>query len=392
MVGKISRVAVIGVGTMGSDISLLFALYGFEVIVYDKSKIALDNLEAKQRKTIEELQQVGLTKKGFEDVQDKIAIANKLEDVKDVGFVLEAVAEDLDVKRKLFAELDKLPREVVFATNTSNLRVTDIAEGLEGADRIGGMHFSNPPILSLMAEVVKGEKTSEETLQVISDVAERIGRKPVVLRKDVNGFVNNRILMGSGTEALWTLHRGEVTPEELDASLRAIGFPMGFAEASDIIGLDIALDVAKNFIKAYGKRFEIPTGLLESMIKEGKLGKKSGKGFFDWSKGSPVIDMSLAGKYDVSRTLAVATNEAFWVIKDEVTDPETIDEIIKLGFRSPVGVCELADAMGLDNLLNTMKRLFQEYGIEVYRPCPLFEEYVGKGWTGKAAGRGFHKY
>ncbi|MGQ9722474.1 MAG: 3-hydroxyacyl-CoA dehydrogenase [Candidatus Jordarchaeum sp.] len=392
MASEIKRVAVIGAGTMGSDLSLLFALYDFDVIVYDKSKTALNNLDEKQKNTIEELRQMDLTKKSFEDVQDKITIADKLENVKDVGFILEAVAEDLDVKRKLFAELDKLPREVVFATNTSSLRVTDIAKGLKGGDRIGGMHFSNPPILSLMVEVVKGEKTSEETLQVISDVAERIGRKPVVLRKDVNGFVNNRILMGAGNETLWAIYRGEVTPEELDASLRAIGFPMGFAEANDIIGADIVLAVSKHFVEAYGKRFQPPPGLLESMVKEGRLGKKSGKGFFDWSKGSPEIDMSLAGKYDVNRAIAGAANEAFWVIDDEVADPKTIDEIIKLGFRSPVGICELADAMGLDNLLNTLKRLYQEYEIEVYKPCPLFEEYVKKGWTGKATGRGFYKY
>jgi enoyl-CoA hydratase/3-hydroxyacyl-CoA dehydrogenase len=128
------------------------------------------------------------------------------------------------------------------------------------------------------------------------------------------------------------------------------------------------------------------------MAREGRLGKKSGKGFYDWSKGPPVIDMSLAGKYDVNRAIAGAANEAFWIIKEEVADPETIDKIVKLGFRSLVGICELADAMGLDNLLNTMKKLLQEYGLEIYKPCPLFEEYVKKGWTGKAAGRGFYKY
>ncbi len=392
MARKIDQVAVIGAGTMGSDLSLLFALSNFDVLVNDISKAALDNLEAKQMKTMEELQKMELTDKSFEDVRGKITATSNLEDVKDVDFVLEAIAENLEAKRKLFTQLDKLPREVVFATNTSSLRVTDIAERLEGAERLGGMHFSNPPILSLMAEVVKGEKASEETLKVISDVAEKIGRTPVVLRKDVQGFVNNRILMGAGNETLWAIHRGEVTPEELDASLRAIGFPMGFAEATDIIGADIILEVGKHFVEAYGKRFELPKELLENMIKEGRLGKKSGRGFFDWSEGPPVINMELAGKYDINRAIAGAANEAFWVIKDEVADPETIDEIIRLGFRSVVGICELADSLGLDVLLDTMRRLHAEYGIEVYKPCPLFEEYVEKGWTGKAAGRGFYEY
>ncbi len=392
MVEEVKRVAVIGAGTMGSDLSLLFALYDIDVIVTDKSKAVLDALPQKQKKSIDELRQMGITQKTYDEVQNKIAIANSLKEIKDVDFVLEAVAEDLSVKRKVFAELDKLPKNVILATNTSSLTVTDIAKGLKGAERIGGMHFSNPPILSQLAEVVKGEKTSEETLNVISKVAQKIGRVPVMVKKDVPGFVNNRILVGAGMETLWAIHRGEVTPQELDASLRAIGFPMGFAEAVDIIGVDIILALGKHFVKAYGKRFQPPPGLFESMAKEGRLGKKSGKGFYDWSKGPPVIDMSLAGKYDVNRSLAGAANEAFWIIKDEVADPETIDKIVKLGFRSPVGICELADAMGLDNLLNTMKRLLQEYGLEIYKPCPLFEEYVKKGWTGKAAGRGFYKY
>ncbi|MEM3651275.1 MAG: 3-hydroxyacyl-CoA dehydrogenase [Candidatus Jordarchaeaceae archaeon] len=392
MVAEVERAAVIGAGTMGSDLSLLFALYDIDVVVTDKSKAVLDVLPEKQKRTMSELRQMGITQKSYDEVRGKIVIAPSLKEVKDVDFVLEAVAEDLQVKRKVFAELDKLPRSVVLATNTSSLTVTDIAKGLKGAERIGGMHFSNPPILSQLAEVVKGEKTSEETLNAISKVAEKIGRVPVMVKKDVPGFVNNRILVGAGLETLWAIHRGEVTPQELDASLRAIGFPMGFAEALDIIGVDIILALGKHFVKAYGKRFQPPPGLFESMAREGRLGKKSGKGFYDWSKGPPVIDMSLAGKYDVNRAIAGAANEAFWIIKEEVADPETIDKIVKLGFRSPVGICELADAMGLDNLLNTMKRLLQEYGLEIYKPCPLFEEYVKKGWTGKAAGRGFYKY
>ncbi|MEM2959727.1 MAG: 3-hydroxyacyl-CoA dehydrogenase [Candidatus Jordarchaeaceae archaeon] len=392
MVAEVERAAVIGAGTMGSDLSLLFALYDIDVVVTDKSKAVLDVLPEKQKRTMSELRQMGITQKSYDEVRGKIVIAPSLKEVKDVDFVLEAVAEDLQVKRKVFAELDKLPRSVVLATNTSSLTVTDIAKGLKGAERIGGMHFSNPPILSQLAEVVKGEKTSEETLNAISKVAEKIGRVPVMVKKDVPGFVNNRILVGAGLETLWAIHRGEVTPQELDASLRAIGFPMGFAEAVDIIGVDIILALGKHFVKAYGKRFQPPPGLFESMAREGRLGKKSGKGFYDWSKGPPVIDMSLAGKYDVNRAIAGAANEAFWIIKEEVADPETIDKIVKLGFRSPVGICELADAMGLDNLLNTMKRLLQEYGLEIYKPCPLFEEYVKKGWTGKAAGRGFYKY
>nr|MDO8079306.1 3-hydroxyacyl-CoA dehydrogenase [Candidatus Freyarchaeota archaeon] len=392
MADKVSRVAVIGVGTMGSDLSLLFALSDFDVVVNDKSKTVLDKLEEKQRKTMDELRTLGATQKEYETVREKITVARKLEDVKDVDFVLEAIKEDLNAKRELFKELDKLSPEVVLATNTSTLRVSDIARGLKGAERIGLMHFSNPPILSPLVEVVKGEETSEETLKIIAGVAEKIGKTPVILTKDMNGAVLNRVLGGLGSDALWAIQRGEITPEELDASLRTLGFPVGIAEAVDLIGLDVVLNASRILRKVYGKRVGFPEKLLEEMVNDGRLGKKSGRGFYDWSKGPPIIDTKLAGKFDVMRVLANGANEAFWLIKDGMADPKTIDTVTKLGFRSPVGMCELADSIGLDNLIEILKRMYTEYGIELYTPCPLFEEYVKNGWTGQAARRGFYKY
>ncbi|MEM3586785.1 MAG: 3-hydroxyacyl-CoA dehydrogenase [Candidatus Jordarchaeaceae archaeon] len=392
MVNKVNRVAIIGAGTMGADFALLFALYNFEVVVNDISQAVLDKLEEKHKKTMTELRTLGLTKKEYETVREKITATNRLEDIKNVDFVLEAINENLDSKRKLFKELDKLPMDVVLATNTSVLRVTDIARGLKGAERIGLMHFSNPPILSPLVEVVKGEKTSEETLKIISEVAKKIGKTPVVLRKDMNGAVLNRILTGLSGDALWAIQRGELTPEEIDASLKALGLPIGLAESMDIIGIDIILAANRILREAYGARVDFPEKLLERMVREGRLGRKSGRGFYDWSKAPPVIDTKLAGKYDVMRMFAKAANEAFWIIKDGVADHETIDTVVKLGIMSQMGMCELADNIGLDKLISVLKRLHTEYGMEIYKPCPLFEEYVKNGWTGKAAGRGFYKY
>jgi enoyl-CoA hydratase/3-hydroxyacyl-CoA dehydrogenase len=393
MADRVTRVAVIGVGTMGSDLSLLFALSDFNVVVNDISPAALDKLEEKQRSTMDELHTLGLTNKEYETVREKITVAHKLEDIKDVDFVLEAVKEDLDVKRKLFAYLDKLPREVVLATNTSSLRVSDIARGLKGADRIALMHFSNPPILSPLAEVMKGEKTSEKTLRIVSGVAESIGRTPVVLRKEMNGAILNRILLNINNDALWALQSKELTQAELDASFRSIGWQMGVTGTLDQIGLDVALDVGVILAGVYGLRVAVPKSPLPKMVREGKLGKKSGIGFYDWSKGPPVIDKKLAGKYDTMRVFANAANEAFWIIRDEMADPKTIDTITKLGFRSSkFGVCEIADSIGLDKLREILKNLYTKYGLEMYKTCPLFDEYVKNGWTGKAAGRGFYTY
>lgn len=390
---EISRVAVIGAGTMGSDVSFLFALSGYDVVVEDVSKKALDALKDKYRDNVEMLRQMSMTRESFESVWERVSLTTRLEDVKDVDFVFEAVSENLELKRMLFRMLDELlPESVVLATNTSSLSVTEIAEGLRGAGRIGGMHFSNPPIFMPLVEVVKGRETSEKTLSVIARVAEKLGKTPVVVKKDMRGFVLNRILTAAGAEALWAISRGEVMPEELDAALRAMGFPMGFAEAVDIIGVDIVAAVGRNFREVYGDRFLLPVGLLEEMIGKGELGKKTGKGFYDWSRGTPQIGGKPSETYNVMRMVATAANEAFWIIKDEVADPETIDKVVKLGMMSPVGLCELADTIGLDVLASLLNEMYGKYGLELYKPCPLLEEYVKRGWIGKNAGRGFYKY
>ncbi|MEM4446004.1 MAG: 3-hydroxyacyl-CoA dehydrogenase [Candidatus Jordarchaeales archaeon] len=390
--GEVGRVAVIGAGTMGSDVSFLFALSGCEVVVNDVSERALNKLRAKFEKNIEELQREDVVKEDVETVWERVTTTTNLDDVKDVDFVFEAVNEDLELKRKVFRRLDELPRSVVLATNTSSLTVTEIAEGLRGAERVGGMHFSNPPIIMPLVEVVKGRETSEETLEVISRVAERLGKTPVIVRIDMRGFILNRILLSAGAEGLWAISRGEAAAEELDGSIKAMGFPIGLAEAVDIIGVDIVMAVSRNLREAYGDRFMLPMSMLEEMARKGRLGKKAGAGFYDWSEGKPRISEGIQGAYDVTRIVAVAANEAFWIMSDGVAEPETIDRVVKLGMLSPVGICELADALGLDTLAKTLHEVYKKYGLELYRLCPLFEDYVKHGRKGRSVGKGFYEY
>lgn len=390
--GEVGRVAVIGAGTMGSDVSFLFALSGCEVVVNDVSERALNKLRAKFEKNIEELRREDVVKEDVETVWERVTTTTNLDDVKDVDFVFEAVNEDLELKRKVFRRLDELPRSVVLATNTSSLTVTEIAEGLRGAERVGGMHFSNPPIIMPLVEVVKGRETSEETLEVISRVAERLGKTPVIVRIDMRGFILNRILLSAGAEGLWAISRGEAAAEELDGSIKAMGFPIGLAEAVDIIGVDIVMAVSRNLREAYGDRFMLPMSMLEEMARKGRLGKKAGAGFYDWSEGKPRISEGIQGAYDVTRIVAVAANEAFWIMSDGVAEPETIDRVVKLGMLSPVGICELADALGLDTLAKTLHEVYKKYGLELYRLCPLFEDYVKHGRKGRSVGKGFYEY
>ncbi|MFN3384123.1 MAG: 3-hydroxyacyl-CoA dehydrogenase NAD-binding domain-containing protein, partial [Archaeoglobaceae archaeon] len=364
---EINRVAVIGAGTMGSDVSLLFALSGYEVVVNDIFEKALSQMELKYRRNIEELQKVGVTKYSFEEVWERVFRTTKLEDVRDVDFVLEAVNEELNLKRTVFRKLEDILPNTVFATNTSSLRVTEVAGGMRKPERLGGMHFSNPPILMPLVEVVKGDYTSEETVKLIEKLAEKIGKTPVVLKKDMRGFVLNRILTAAGAEGLWAIQRGEVTAEELDTALKSMGFPVGLVEAIDLIGVDILVNVGRNFREAYGDRFSLPIDLLEKMIEEGRLGKKTGKGFYDWTSGVPKIEVESSKTYDVTKMVATATNEAFWIISDEIADPETIDKVTKLGMMSPVGLCELADTLGLDILASSLNEMYRKHKLELYK-------------------------
>jgi len=385
-------VAVIGAGTMGSDIAILFAISGFKVVVIEISEKAREALRRKNEETLKELIKEGVFKGKPEEVTRRIEVKRELKDVERADFVFEAITEDLDAKRKLFKELEKVVSgKVVFATNTSSFRVTEITEGMTKPERVGGMHFSNPPTSMPLVEVVKGERTSPDTLAFISEVAEKIGKTPIVIKKDMRGFVLNRILFATIMDGLLALERGEVTPEELDAALYSMGFPIGIADGADLIGIDIVHIVGKNLREAYGDRFKQPP-ILERMIREGRLGKKTGVGFYNWRQGKPEIDLEFAGKYDTTRAVALAADEAFRLIEDEVASPETIDRVMKLGIMMSAGLCELADDIGLDFLLKTLEDCYENYGLELYLPSRLFREYVSRGWTGRTAGRGFYTY
>ncbi len=371
-------VAVLGAGTMGSDVSLIFAIGGFDVIIRETSEEVRVSLREKIEGTLNQLIEAGIAKEEGE-VMKRIRITGKLDDVKDADFFFEAITENLEAKIELFKELEKIVSEdAVLATNTSSYMISEIFEGLARPERAGGMHFITPPIESSLVEVVKGEKTSKETLALISKMAEKIGKTPVLIEKDVRGLILNRVIGVAIADGLWAIEEGEVKPEEVDAALHAIGIPNGVIEGADLIGLDVVSIVWKNMEEVYGKRFELPP-IVQRMIEEKKLGKKSGIGFLDWRKGRPEIDSNLVGKFDASRTVALAVNEETRLLMEEVASVETMDKVMELGLMIPAGPLKLADGMGLEMLSETLEKCYVKYGRELYSPSPLFREYVSTG-------------
>ena len=391
---KLKKAAVIGSGTMGHGIAQLLAMAGHKVFMIDINEEFLskgvERIKWSLGKFVEKRR---IRREDADAALARIKTTTSYEEgCRDIDIAIEAVPENMELKKTVFAKIDSIaPAHAILASNTSTLSITEMGNATKRPEKVAGMHFFNPPQLMALVEIIKGEKTSQETIDTLMELARKLGKTPVLVRKDVRGFIVNRVLGAVFNEAFWTYHRGEATKEGIDASLKySGGFPMGWFELADFVGLDIVYEVGKILHAAYGERFKPCEEVIAPLVKEGKLGQKTGVGFYDWTKGRPRIPFNLLEEYDVERSWAVAVNEAAWLIYEDAASPKDIDTGMKLGTYWPSGPCEYADRAGLDGVLERLKRLYAEYGMELYKPCPVLEEYVSKGWTGKKAGRGFY--
>jgi enoyl-CoA hydratase/3-hydroxyacyl-CoA dehydrogenase len=391
---KIGKAAVIGSGAMGHGITQLLAMSGLEVTMVDINDEILQKAKEKIKWSLGKfVEKKRLRQEDADAALARVATTTSYEQAgKDIDFAIEASPENMEIKKTIFAKLDEVaPPHAILASNTSTLSITEMGKATKRPDKVAGMHFFNPPQFMALVEVIKGDNTSQETVNTLSELAKKLGKTPVVVRKDVRGFIVNRILGAVFNEAFWAYHRKEATKEGIDASVKYTGgFPMGWFELGDFVGLDIAYEVGRILYEAYGERFKPCQEVIGPLVKEKKLGQKTGVGFYDWTKGRPRIPFNLLDEYDVDRSWAVAVNEAAWLIHDDAANPADIDTGMKLGTYWPSGPCEHADRTGIDMVLNKLRELHAKYNMEMYKPCPLLEDYVGKGWTGKKAGKGFY--
>lgn len=395
-VKSMKKLAVVGAGMLGHGIAQVFSMQGYEVNLLDLNddllKKAIQRIEWSLKKFVDKRR---IRKEDAEAALSRIKITTNYEEAaRDIDLAIEVVSEKLDIKKRVFSKLDEIaPSRAIIATNTSTLSVTEMGRATKRSDKVVGMHWFNPPQLMQLVEVVKGDDTSDETVKKILEFSKQIGKNPILCKKDVRGFIVNRILGMAFNEAFWTYHRGETSKEGIDASAKySGGFPMGWFELCDFIGIDIAYEVGKILYEAYGSRFKPCQEVIEPLIKKKKLGQKVKHGFYDWSNGRPRIPFNLADEYDIERIWVVTINEAAWLIQDDVAESKSIDIGMKLGTGWPLGPCEYADKKGLDWTLNTLEKLHDKYNMEMYKPCPLLKVYVDKGWTGRKMGRGFYKY
>lgn len=282
------NITVIGAGTMGNGIAHVFAQHGYEVRLYD---ISADSLE-RALGTITKNMDRQVSKELISE-DDKNAALGRLttstdlsDSVSQADLVVEAATERVDIKLDLFRQLDELTKpECILATNTSSISITKIAAATKRADKVIGMHFMNPVPVMKLIEIIRGYSTSDETTDLIVDLSKKLNKIPVPCN-DYPGFVANRILMPMINEAIISLHEGVAGVEEIDSIMKlGMAHPMGPLQLADFIGLDVCYSILNVLYEGLGNPKYAPCPLLVNMVTAGKLGAKSGEGFYDYSEG-----------------------------------------------------------------------------------------------------------
>ncbi len=285
-VDDIKTIGVVGAGTMGSGIAQVAAAAGFRVILRDISDAALDRGFKIIERSLGKLSKKGkLTEEGAKEILGRITKTLELKDMAGADLVIEAAFEKMDVKKELFGELDKVCRsDVVLASNTSSLSITEIAAATSRPDKVVGMHFFNPvPVLPLV-EIVQGLTTSDEAVELAYQLALKLGKSPIKT-KDQPGFIVNRILVPYINEAAFAYMEGVGTAEEIDQAMKwGANMPIGPLALLDLVGIDVALDVLEVLYREFGDPKFRPAPILRQMVRAGYLGRKTGKGFFDYTE------------------------------------------------------------------------------------------------------------
>ncbi|MGH9868759.1 MAG: 3-hydroxyacyl-CoA dehydrogenase family protein [Candidatus Polarisedimenticolia bacterium] len=289
-IDSIRTVAVLGAGTMGAGIAQAAALAGLPTTLHDADAAALQRGLDRALSQIDEGVRRGKVPGPQADAARKVLTASSdlAASVKDASLVIEAVPESLDLKRRIFADLDRLSGpETILATNTSSLSITAIAEGIRSPERVVGLHFFNPPHIMKLVEIVRGAKTSTETVEAARAVVAAMGKEAIVV-KDSPGFASSRLGIALGLEAMRMVEQEVASAADIDRAMElGYGHPMGPLKVSDLVGLDVRLSIAEILHRGLGgERFE-PPDILRRLVREGKLGKKTGEGFHRWEAPAP---------------------------------------------------------------------------------------------------------
>ncbi|HET9497193.1 MAG TPA: 3-hydroxyacyl-CoA dehydrogenase NAD-binding domain-containing protein [Candidatus Limnocylindria bacterium] len=389
----LERVGVLGAGTMGAGIAQVAAEAGLGVRLLDPVDGAYERARDRIGGFLERKVAKGQLHAGAADeAMARISEAGSVADLTATGFVIEAIPEDLDLKRDAFRRLSAAaPREAVLATNTSSLSVEQIAVAAAQPDRVVGMHFFNPVPLMALVEVIAAPRTDRAVVAATTALAARLGKTPVEAA-DTPGFIVNRVARPFYLESLRILGEGAADAPTIDAALRDAGFRMGPFELVDTIGLDVNLAVSHSVWTGFDRAARYaPQALQSVLVDAGRLGRKSGAGFYDWSaageRGSPwsglpavsVGAAALPAEAITERVLATIVNEAASAVEDRTASPEAIDTAMRLGTNWPQGPLAWGEARGLGRAVATLDRLAATAPDARYAVVALLRSLASRG-------------
>ncbi len=376
------KIGVLGAGTMGAGIAQVASQSGHPVVLVDLNTEQLQKAKANLAKTLSKLIEKGkITEDQKNDIENRIEYASDIKHFSGSSLIIEAIVEDLAIKHKVFETLENVVSEnCILASNTSSLSIASIGSVLKKSDRVIGIHFFNPAPLMPLVEVIPAVQTGLETLESSVELIKSWG-KTVVVCKDTPGFIVNRVARPFYGEALRIYEEGIADFATIDWAMTHFGgFKMGPFTLMDYIGNDVNYAVTESVFQAfyYDPRFK-PSFTQKRHREAGFLGRKSGRGYYDYSEGSvipsPTEDEDL-GKQIFNRILVMLINEAIDAVFMNVASKEDIDLAMTKGVNYPKGLLLWADQLGLKNVLGDLERLFLEYGEDRYRPNPLLKRMV----------------
>ena len=373
---EIKNITVLGSGIMGHGIAQVSAMAGYNVVLRDieqpfldkameKIKWSLDKLVSKEKISENERDEIFSRIKPIVDLKDA---------VHDCDLVIEAVPEIMDLKKKVYAELDKVASDqVVFASNTSTLPITEIANTISRPKKFIGIHFFNPPQLMKLVEVIPGQKTSDDVTNLTINFVKSVNKIPVTCRKDVPGFIVNRLFIPLVHEACYVMERQKIQQMEIDSAVKfRLGFPMGIFELADFTGLDV-IHKATVEMHMRDKKVILPHTSIEQLFNEKKLGQKSGEGFYKYSDDKyERIQLSeeSAQKCDPTQIIANILNNAAWLVTNNASDIDEIEKAASLGLGLKKPLFDTAKEIGIKKIVEELKELSKKHGT-FYEPDPL---------------------
>lgn len=379
----VKKITVLGSGIMGHGIAQVCAMAGYNVTLRDIESSLLDKALEKVKWSLSKLvEKQKITQIEADRIFHRITPEVDLElSLRDTDLLIEAVPEDLGLKKKVYTDVDKFAEEkTVYASNTSTLPITEMAALTGRPERFIGLHFFNPPQLMRLVEIIPGRDTNQHTIDTALDFVMRVGKEPVLCRKDVAGFIVNRIFIPLVHEAAYCLERDGVSMTQIDSAVRyKMGFPMGIFELADYTGLDVIFK-ATSEMYSRDTRIVHPHPKIKELVDAQNLGQKTGKGFYEYS-GSTYERVNLtpeeAAKYNPISLVAVSANNAAWLISNNVCTKEDVDKALRLGMGLKTDLFGTVEMFGVGNVVEKLREMASKYGSR-YEPDVYLQSYESK--------------